>query len=90
MNPHGDRKPEPKDPDQALRLIELELAQQRAARQKAGTPYRSFRTASFIFLFVVIVGALFAFYYVFFLGGLEGFRSHSGDRPTPTPSTQAP
>ena len=54
-----------------MRMLELELMQQRAARQQAGTPYRGLRIVSFIFLFVIILGALLAFYYVFFLGGLD-------------------
>jgi hypothetical protein len=90
MNPDGDSKPEPSDPDKTLRLLELELAQRRNARERAGAPYRGFRTASFIFAFVIVVGALFAFYYVFFLRGVEDLRSHSEAGPTATPSAHTP
>jgi hypothetical protein len=90
MNPHGDGKPEAKDPDQVLRLLELELAQRRVAREQAGNPYRGFRMASFIFLFAVVVGALFAFYYVFLSGGLDEFRSRGAARPSATPSARTP
>jgi len=90
MNPRSDGKPEPNDPDQMLRLLELELAQSRAARQRAGSPYRGFRLASFVFLFAVILGAVLAFYYVFFSGGLDEMRSRGGASPTATPSAHAP
>jgi hypothetical protein len=90
MNPHGKGKDEPTDPEQLLRLLDLELAQQRAARQRARSPYRGFRMASFIFLFAVIVGALLAFYYVFYSGGLDEFRSRTEPRPSVTPTSRAP
>ena len=90
MNPHGNGKNEPTDPEQVLRLVELELAQQRAARLRAGSPYRAFRLASFIFLFAVIIGAALAFYYVFVSGGLDDFRSRNEPKPTATPSAHAP
>ena len=90
MNPQGDGKPEPSDPDQVLRLIDIELAQKRAARERAPSPYRGFRMASFIFLFAVILGAALAFYYVFISGGLDEMRSRNQSQPTPTPSSSAP
>jgi hypothetical protein len=90
MNPRSDGKPEPSDPDQVLRLLEIELAQSRAARQRAGTPYRAFRLASFVFLFAVIIGAALAFYYVFVAGGLDDLRTRNSARPTATPSAHAP
>jgi hypothetical protein len=90
MNPHRDGKPEPTDADQVIRLLELELAQQRVARQRARSPFRAFRLASFVFFFAVLVGVALAFYYVFFSGGLEDLRSRAGARPTATPSTHAP
>ena len=90
MNPQGDGKPEPNDPDQVMRLLDIELAQRRAARQRAGSPYRGFRLASFIFLFAVIVGTALAFYFVFLSGGLDNFHSRTGARPTATPAAQTP
>lgn len=90
MNPRSDGKPEPNDPDQVLRLLEIELAQTRATRQRAGTPYRGFRLASFVFLFAVIIGAALAFYYVFVAGGLDDIRTRNSARPTATPSAHAP
>ena len=90
MNPHSDGKPEPNDPDQVLRLLDLELARRRAEREQAGSPYRGFRMASFVFLFAVIIGALFAFYYVFVAGGLDEFRGRGAARPSATPAAHAP
>lgn len=90
MNPHGDGKPEPTDPEQLLRLLDLELAQKRMARQRAGSSFRGFRLASFIFLFAVIVGAALAFYYVFYSGGLDEFRPRNQPSATATPASRAP
>ena len=90
MNPHGDGKNEPTDPEQLVRLLELQLAQQRAARLRARSPYRNFRLASFIFLFAVIVGVVLAFYFVFYSGGLDEFRSRSQPQPTAPPSSTTP
>ncbi len=90
MNPHGNGKPEPTDPEQLLRMLDLELAQQRIARQRAGSPYRLFRLASFIFLFAVIVGAALAFYFVFVSGGLDEMRARNEPHRSATPSPPAP
>lgn len=90
MNPHGDGKNEPSDPEQLLRLMDLELAQQRVARQRARSPFRSFRMVSFIFLFAVIVGVVLAFYYVFYSGGLEELRSRQEPNPITAPSSPTP
>jgi hypothetical protein len=90
MNPHGNGKPEQTDSDQLMRLVELELAQRRIALQQARSPYRGFRLASFVFLFAVLLGVLLAFYYVFYSGGLDEFRTRKGARPTVTPSAHAP
>ena len=90
MNPRGDGKPEPSDPDQLLRLIDLELAQKRLQRERARSPFRAFRLASFIFLFAVIVGVALAFYFVFYSGGLDEIRSRAQSHPTASPPPSAP
>jgi hypothetical protein len=90
MNPHGDGKPEPNDPDQIVRLLELELEQRRAALQRARSPLRSFRLASFVFLFAVLLGAVLAFYYVFVSGGLEDLRTRGPARSSATPAAHTP
>lgn len=86
MNPHGDGKHEPADPENAVRLLELELMRQRMAREQTGTPYRGLRIAALIFFFAVVLGALLAFYYLFVAGGLEEFRAHNPASPSPSPS----
>ena len=90
MNPHGNSKPEQPDSDQLMRMVELELAQRRVALQQARSPYRGFRLASFVFLFAVFLGIILAFYYVFYSGGLDEFRTRKGAQPTVTPSGQTP
>jgi hypothetical protein len=90
MNPHGDGKPEPNDPDKVVRLLELELEQRRAALKRARSPLRGFRLASFIFLFAVILGAILAFYYVFVSGGVEDLRTRGGAQPSATPAAHTP
>jgi hypothetical protein len=90
MNPHGDGKPEPADSDQAIRLLELELAQRRAALRNARSPYRAFRIASLFFLLAVIVGAALAFYFVFYSGGLDEMRARRESAPKSTSPAQTP
>ena len=90
MNPHGDGKPEPVDPEHLMRMLEMELTQLRVARQRAGTPYRGIRLASFIFLAAVILGALLAFFYVFFSGRLDDIRNRTDGQPSPTPAVTRP
>jgi hypothetical protein len=90
MNPRGDGKPEPSDPDQLLRLIDIELAQKRALRERSRSPFRAFRLASFIFLFAVIVGVALAFFYVFYAGGLDDIRSRGRSQPSVSPSPSLP
>ena len=77
-------KPEPADPEKAIRALELEMMQQRAARQMAGTPYRGLRAASFLFLFAVVLGAALAVYYLFFSGHLEEMRARNSAQPSPS------
>lgn len=92
MNSHGDGKPEPVDPENLVRMLELELMQKRAARQMAGRRFGGLRAASFIFLFAVIMGALLAFYYVFYSGGIDALRTPPGPQPSPdaTATSRAP
>ena len=81
MNSNGESKPEPADPEMLLRMVELEMMQKRAARQQASARRNSWRAASFI----VVLGALLAFYFLFSSGRLEEMRSHNGPHATPTP-----
>ena len=89
MEPKSDGKPEPTDPQTDLRLIELELMRQRAERQKAGSPFRGLRAASFVFLFVVILAALAAYFYLMTSGRLEELRTRGHASP-PSQVTDTP
>ncbi len=62
----ADRKLEPSlpEPDQLAKLLEIELMQKRAAWQRTNTRYRTYRALAFLFLFVIVVGAL-AVYFLF-------------------------
>jgi len=90
MNPDADRKPEPVDSENLLRTLDIELMRQRAVRQQEGARYRSFRMMSMVFLLVVILGAMFAFYYIFLAGGLDEMRARNETHATATPSSRAP
>jgi hypothetical protein len=90
MNPDTDRKLEPVDSENLLRTLDIELMRQRAVRHQEGARYRSFRMMSMIFLLVVILGAMFAFYYVFLAGGLDEMRSRNETHATATPSSRVP
>jgi hypothetical protein len=87
MNSNGDGKPEPVDPENVVRLLELELMQQRAARQMAGRPWSGLRTASFVFLFAVILGALLGLYFLFSSGRLDELRARQEAGSSPSAPT---
>lgn len=90
MNSNGDGKPEPVDPETVVRMLELELMQKRAARQMAGRRFGGLRAASFVFLFAVILGALLAFYYVFYSGNLDALQTPPQPSPSQTASSRTP
>ncbi|HVF73122.1 MAG TPA: hypothetical protein VM940_16085 [Chthoniobacterales bacterium] len=87
MNPHGDGKPEPADPEQLLRTLDLELMQQRALRQQIAARRNNLRALSFLFLFLVILGVAVATYFAFTSGRIEDLRVHHPSPPTATPAT---
>ena len=86
MNLHGDGKPESVDPEQTLRMLELEMMRQRALRNQAIARSKSWRTLSFVFLFLVILGALFAAYFAFTSGRLDELRARNPSASSPTPA----
>ena len=67
MIPHVPGKPElvDTDPEKISQLLELQLAQKRAEWKRAGARYRTLRSLSFLFLFLIIVGGLFVFFLIF-------------------------
>ncbi len=67
MIPDGNGKPESRDidPDQMMKMLEIELAQKRTAWAQTSERYRRLRTASFFFLALVLMGALVAFFFLY-------------------------
>jgi hypothetical protein len=65
--PEDESKPDQaeNDPEKLSRLLELELIQKRAAWQRAGARYKTLKTASLLFLAVVILAGLLAFFLIF-------------------------
>ena len=51
--------------EKLFQMLEVKLGQERVAWQQAKSKMRVVRTASFLFLFLLIVGALIAFYFIF-------------------------
>jgi len=90
MNPHGDGKPEPVDPEHMLRMLEIEMMQQRALRNQASARRSTLRTASFLFLFIVILGAAVAAYFAFTSGRVDELRARSNSASSPTPAVGTP
>ncbi len=81
MIPNGDGKPESDkiDPEQLTRLLDIELAQKRAEWAQAGTRYQKIRNMSLLFLALVIIGALLAFFFLFVRFTQD--RPHPGEPP---------
>lgn len=77
----GESKPAEIDPTKLAQSLELELMAKRALWQQANAHRRSLRAVSFIFLFLVIIGAVFA---VFYVASLMSSR-HVGSGGTPPP-----
>ncbi len=91
--PDDNRKSEPGeiDPANVEKLLEIELMQKRAAWQQAKTRRGTWRTLSFLFLFVVLVVAVVTFYLFFSGDRMEGLkagavhREATGSSATPAP-----
>ena len=66
MKPEGNHQPAARetDPEKLAKLLEIELMQKRASWQQAKARRSSYRTMSFLFLFIVIVAAFVAFYFI--------------------------
>ncbi len=87
MNSNGESKPEPVDPEMLVRMLEIEMIQKRAARQQASARRNTWRAASFLFLFIVLLAAGFALYFVFSSGRLDEMSSRNGPPVTATPAS---
>jgi hypothetical protein len=83
MIPDAHGKPESRknDPEELARLLEIELAQKRAAWQSASARARKIRTASFLFLFFLAVATLLAFFFL-----LTQVNEKRMNQPRPTPA----
>ncbi|HEX5177475.1 MAG TPA: hypothetical protein VFV83_10620 [Chthoniobacteraceae bacterium] len=77
-------KPKPElfadDPEALARALELELIAQRAAWEKMRARYRAWRALSFLFLFLVLVGVLMAYFYFSTQMNNRRGESPSGER----------
>ncbi len=82
----ANRKPDnpPADPEQLTRLLELELMQKRGAWQQKKQRLGALRVLSFFFLFLVLVGAALAFWFLFSTGQM------SGRKTGPAPAADSP
>ena len=84
MTPNGNNQPAREtDPAKLAKLLEIELMQKRASWQQAKVRRGTFRAMSFLFLFLVIIAAVAAFY---FLSSSERMPSAGdGARPAASP-----
>jgi hypothetical protein len=71
-----------KSTDELSRALDVELAQKRTDWQRDRKKFRTIRAASFAFLFLVILVALFVFY--LFFGRVNQTRT---SQPAPTPAS---
>jgi len=64
MSAPEEAKPQPEtDPDALAKALELELIMKRASWQKLRARRGTWRALSFLFLFLVLLGALLAYFY---------------------------
>lgn len=71
------------DPEALTQLIEIQLAAKRAEWKQAGARYRTFRSLSIFFVFLTILGSLFAF----FLAISHVNEQRANRPPSPPPET---
>ncbi len=65
MTPNGNNQPlRETDPAKLAKLLEIELMQKRAGWQQAKARRGTLRAMSFLFLFLVIIAAVAAFYFL--------------------------
>lgn len=82
----GKREPRENDPAKLAQLLEIELMQKRAAWQQARASRSKIRAVSFLFLFLVVVGAALAFFLLLAPDRLNELRP-AGGRATATPAS---
>lgn len=64
-DPGGKTETPENDPEQLTRLLEIELIQKRAAWARESARYTKIRAAGLLFLFVIVIGSLLAFYLMY-------------------------
>ncbi len=89
--PDGNRKPDgdAPDPEKLAKLLEIELMQKRAGWQQAKQRHGAFRAASFFFLFLIIAGALLAFWLFFSPERVQELRQNQ-EQPNESAPASAP
>jgi len=87
----GNRKPEggDVDPEKMARQLEIELMLKRSSWQQAKARRGSFRALSFAFLFLVVIGALFGFFFLMSSDNVQELRASAAEREQATPSPTA-
>jgi hypothetical protein len=87
MIPDGDGKPESRktNAEEMARRLELELAQRRVEWAEKSARYRNLRTAAFLFLALVIMGAIAAFFFLFTQLSQNGGPPRPSTTPAATP-----
>jgi hypothetical protein len=85
--PEADSKRESSenDPEHLARLLEIELAQKRATWKNTSARYSKIRTASLLFLLLVVIGSILAF--VLFFSRVNEERAN---RPAAIAATPSP
>ena len=84
----SNRKPEPRetDPAKLAEQLEIELILKRASWQQAKERRGNLRALSFAFLFLVIIGALFGFYYFATSEQVQELKAEAAARAEASPS----
>ena len=89
--PPEHRKPEPPttNPAEIERLLEIELMQKRATWKQAKARRGNLRALSFFFLFLVIIGALVAFFFLMSPERVSELKASGAETSQPSPSRTA-
>ena len=86
----GNRKPDNEtDPEKLAKLLEMELMQKRASWQQDKQRRNLLRVVSFFFLFLVMAGALLAFWFLFSPDRVNELRAGRTSTIEATPSPTA-
>ena len=89
MMPDDNLKPNPPNPSEMEKLLEIELMQKRAAWQQAKTRHGTWRALSFLFLFLVIATALVGIFIFLSSDRRAELKSGRTDQAQPSPTPLA-